>query len=58
MPQRNICADGRTPILQDETRSARQGKNGGGAHVSPQKNAEGTKIRQTKRKTCAAPELV
>jgi hypothetical protein len=31
MPQRNMRAHGRTPILQDESRGAWQGKNGGGA---------------------------
>jgi hypothetical protein len=33
MPQRNMRAHGRTPILQDESRGARQGKNGG--HAAP-----------------------
>jgi hypothetical protein len=58
MPQRNMRAHGRTPILQDESCCTRQGKNGGGRRGMPQKNAHGTKIRQTERKTCAVAELV
>jgi hypothetical protein len=58
MPQRTMRARGRIPILQDEARAARQQKHRGRACRTPQKDAWRTRIKQTARKTCAAPEVV
>jgi hypothetical protein len=58
MSRRSMRACGRIPILQDEAAGARQRKHGESTRRAPQKNARGTKIRQTKRKTCESAELV
>ena len=63
VPQCNIRVCGRTPILQDETgpwRKPRSTNKTGSREreKAPQKTTSGTKIKQTKRKTCAAAELV
>jgi hypothetical protein len=58
MPQRNMRASGRIPILQDESCSARQGKAGERALHFGENRTHGTKAGRAKRKTCAGAELV
>jgi len=57
MPQRNMHARPNTDIT-GRIVLCTAGKKRRRRCVMPQKNARGTKFRQTERKTCAAPELV